>query len=184
MSIRQLLGSGDTSSLPLSYLVEALSAHDAQLLDELQLLIERKRRELKAERKTAGPEDARTQSEGAAVNVCPARNRRLAHILRFDLLFLVAGGRGGVWRSLKWRRVREQTVADLLFALRVVPLLASIVVTPLLLCHHFRFWSLARLTKAWEHCRLPWVCRAITRLWCFRGIAAQSEDISNRGSMA
>jgi len=46
--IRQLLGSGDTSSLPLSYLVEALSAHDAQLLDELQLLIEQKRRELNA----------------------------------------------------------------------------------------------------------------------------------------
>jgi predicted transcriptional regulator len=46
--IRQLLGSGDASPLPLSYLVEALSAHDAQLLDELQLLIERKRRELKA----------------------------------------------------------------------------------------------------------------------------------------
>ncbi len=46
-SIRQLLGSGDASSLPLSYLVEALSTHDAQLLDELQLLVERKRRELK-----------------------------------------------------------------------------------------------------------------------------------------
>lgn len=45
--IRQLLGSNDTSALPLSYLVEALSAHDAQLLDELQLLIERKRKELK-----------------------------------------------------------------------------------------------------------------------------------------
>lgn len=45
--IRQLLGSGDTSSLPLSYLVEALSEHDAQLLDELQLLVERKRRELR-----------------------------------------------------------------------------------------------------------------------------------------
>jgi predicted transcriptional regulator len=45
--IRQLLGSGDASSLPLSYLVEALSAHDAQLLDELQVLVERKRRELK-----------------------------------------------------------------------------------------------------------------------------------------
>ncbi|HVM91290.1 MAG TPA: BlaI/MecI/CopY family transcriptional regulator [Terriglobales bacterium] len=45
--IRQLLGSNDTSALPLSYLVEALSAHDAQLLDELQALIERKRRELK-----------------------------------------------------------------------------------------------------------------------------------------
>jgi hypothetical protein len=27
--------------------VEALSAHDAQLLDELQLLVERKRRELR-----------------------------------------------------------------------------------------------------------------------------------------
>jgi predicted transcriptional regulator len=46
--IRQLLNSGEASSLPLSYLVEALSAHDAQLLDELQLLIERKRRELRA----------------------------------------------------------------------------------------------------------------------------------------
>ena len=45
--IRQLLGSGDTSSLPLSYLVEAISAQDAQLLDELQFLVERKRRELK-----------------------------------------------------------------------------------------------------------------------------------------
>ncbi len=33
------------------------------------------------------------------------------------------------WRSLKWRRAAEQTVADLLFALRVVPLLASIVIT-------------------------------------------------------
>ena len=31
--IQQLLGSGDAASLPLSYLVEALSARDAQLLD-------------------------------------------------------------------------------------------------------------------------------------------------------
>jgi len=46
-SIRQLLGNGEASSLPLSYLVEALSSHDAQLLDELQLLVEQKRRELK-----------------------------------------------------------------------------------------------------------------------------------------
>jgi BlaI family transcriptional regulator, penicillinase repressor len=46
-SIRQLLGSDHASSLPLSYLVEALSAHDAQLLDELQILVERKRRQLK-----------------------------------------------------------------------------------------------------------------------------------------
>jgi predicted transcriptional regulator len=48
-SIQQLLGSGDASVLPLSYLVEALSSHDEQLLDELQLLVERKRRELNSE---------------------------------------------------------------------------------------------------------------------------------------
>jgi predicted transcriptional regulator len=45
-SILQLLRSGAPSPLPLSYLVEALSAHDEQLLDELQFLVERKRREL------------------------------------------------------------------------------------------------------------------------------------------
>ena len=44
--IRQLLGSGAPTALPLSYLVEAVSEHDAQLLDELQLLVETKRREL------------------------------------------------------------------------------------------------------------------------------------------
>lgn len=44
--IRQLLGSADSSSLPLSYLVEAVSEHDEELLDELQALVERKRREL------------------------------------------------------------------------------------------------------------------------------------------
>ncbi|SRR6266849_1754608 len=45
--IQQLLGSEAASSLPLSYLVEALSERDAQLLDELQQLIERKRRTLR-----------------------------------------------------------------------------------------------------------------------------------------
>lgn len=44
--IRQLLGS-DSSALPLSYLVEAVSEHDAELLDELQQLVERKRRDLR-----------------------------------------------------------------------------------------------------------------------------------------
>jgi predicted transcriptional regulator len=42
--IRQFLGS---SALPLSYLVEAVSEHDAELLDELQQLVERKRRDLR-----------------------------------------------------------------------------------------------------------------------------------------
>ena len=44
-AIRQLLQSS-ASSLPLSYLVEAVSEHDVQLLDELQDLVEQKRREL------------------------------------------------------------------------------------------------------------------------------------------
>lgn len=49
--IRQLLSSGPASSLPLSYLVEALGEQDAQLLDELQLIVERKRRELRSAEK-------------------------------------------------------------------------------------------------------------------------------------
>jgi len=43
-TIRQLLGSG--AALPLSYLVEAVSEHDASLLDDLQRLLDEKRREL------------------------------------------------------------------------------------------------------------------------------------------
>jgi predicted transcriptional regulator len=46
-AIRQLLESGGIASLPLSYLVEAVSEHDARLLDELQLMVEQKRRELR-----------------------------------------------------------------------------------------------------------------------------------------
>lgn len=59
--IRSLLQSSGTSSLPLSYLVEAVSAHDAELLDELQVLIERKRRELKSksESRQGGGEEQR-----------------------------------------------------------------------------------------------------------------------------
>lgn len=60
-SIRQLLGSGGASSLPLSYLVEALSTHDAQLLDELQLLVERKRRELQSRELKGRESKAREQ---------------------------------------------------------------------------------------------------------------------------
>jgi predicted transcriptional regulator len=46
-AIRQLLQSANTASLPLSYLVEAVSEHDVHLLDELQRVVERKRRELR-----------------------------------------------------------------------------------------------------------------------------------------
>ncbi len=56
-NIQQLLGSGDASSLPLSYLVEALGSHDAQLLDELQLLVERKRREIQSQKAQGGAQN-------------------------------------------------------------------------------------------------------------------------------
>jgi predicted transcriptional regulator len=46
-AILQLLGSGMATSLPLSYLVEILTERDTQLLDDLQQLVERKRRELR-----------------------------------------------------------------------------------------------------------------------------------------
>lgn len=48
-TIRQLLGSGAPAALPLSYLVEAVSEHDARLLDDLQRLLDQKRRELRSE---------------------------------------------------------------------------------------------------------------------------------------
>ena len=46
-TVRQLLESSPSSTLPLSYLVEAVSEHDVRLLDELQQLLDEKRRELK-----------------------------------------------------------------------------------------------------------------------------------------
>jgi len=46
-----LLESGVPSSLPLSHVVDALSIHDARLLDELQLLVDRKYRELHDQKK-------------------------------------------------------------------------------------------------------------------------------------
>jgi BlaI family transcriptional regulator, penicillinase repressor len=48
---RQLLGSGETYSVAFSHLIETLSAQDAQLLDDLQLVVERKRREMEDQRR-------------------------------------------------------------------------------------------------------------------------------------
>ncbi|MFZ0540516.1 MAG: BlaI/MecI/CopY family transcriptional regulator [Candidatus Sulfotelmatobacter sp.] len=45
-AFRQLLDAAPASSLPLSFLVEILGERDAQLLNDLQKLVERKRREL------------------------------------------------------------------------------------------------------------------------------------------
>ncbi len=47
-AFRQLLDASPAGSLPLSYLVEILSEHDAQLLDDLRQLVETKRRELRS----------------------------------------------------------------------------------------------------------------------------------------
>jgi predicted transcriptional regulator len=44
---RELLDASPESSLPLSYLVEILTERDAQLLDDLQKLVETKRRALR-----------------------------------------------------------------------------------------------------------------------------------------
>ena len=50
-AIQQLLDANAASSLTLSYLVEALTERDSQLLDELQALVERKREELRKKEK-------------------------------------------------------------------------------------------------------------------------------------
>jgi predicted transcriptional regulator len=51
--IKQFLGSSEMTALPLSYLVEAIGTHDAQLLDELQTLVERKRQEIRSRKNGA-----------------------------------------------------------------------------------------------------------------------------------
>jgi predicted transcriptional regulator len=47
-AFRQMLDASPASLLPLSYLVEIVSEHDAQLLDDLSRLVENKRRELRS----------------------------------------------------------------------------------------------------------------------------------------
>jgi predicted transcriptional regulator len=46
-AFRQMLDASRASSLPLSYLVEIVSEHDAHLLDDLSRLVESKRRKLR-----------------------------------------------------------------------------------------------------------------------------------------
>ena len=48
-TVRNLLGLNTNASLPLSYLVEAISNHDVRLLDDLQCLLDEKRRELRGQ---------------------------------------------------------------------------------------------------------------------------------------
>jgi predicted transcriptional regulator len=55
-TIHQLLGSGAAPSLPLSYLVEAVTEHDASLLDDLQRALDHKREELRLKKTIAEKE--------------------------------------------------------------------------------------------------------------------------------
>ena len=48
-AISQLLDSSSANTLPLSYLVEAVSEHDTQLLEELEKLVQEKRLQLQRE---------------------------------------------------------------------------------------------------------------------------------------
>ena len=61
-ALLQLLDASPASSLPLSYLVELLGDRDAQLLDDLQELVERKRREL-GQRELGHKEVAKRETE-------------------------------------------------------------------------------------------------------------------------
>jgi predicted transcriptional regulator len=45
-AFRQLMDASPAASLPLSYLVEILTEHDAQLLDDLRQVVEAKRRQM------------------------------------------------------------------------------------------------------------------------------------------
>jgi predicted transcriptional regulator len=56
-AFRELLDANPASSLPLSFLVEMLGERDAQLLDDLRILVERKRRELAAQER--GPKETK-----------------------------------------------------------------------------------------------------------------------------
>jgi len=51
-TIRKFLDSEKTATLPLSYLVEAIGEHDSHLLDQLQELLDQKRRQLKREERS------------------------------------------------------------------------------------------------------------------------------------
>jgi predicted transcriptional regulator len=63
-AFRQMLDADPASTLPLSYLVEILGERDAQLLDDLRTLVERKRRELnQREAGTNGAKSGRKETE-------------------------------------------------------------------------------------------------------------------------
>jgi len=61
-AFRELLDASPASALPLSFLVEILGERDAQLLDDLRELVERKRRAL-GQRESGQPKTGRKEKE-------------------------------------------------------------------------------------------------------------------------
>jgi BlaI family transcriptional regulator, penicillinase repressor len=61
-ALRQMLDASPAASLPLSYLVEILTERDSQLLNQLQQLVENKRRALRA----TDPHNSAPNSKGKA----------------------------------------------------------------------------------------------------------------------
>ncbi len=63
-AFRQLMETSPASSLPLSYLVEIVTEHDAQLLDDLGEVVEAKRRELRNEARCSPAADGQSNPKG------------------------------------------------------------------------------------------------------------------------
>src|SRR3954468_11154251 len=63
-AFRRLLDASPAALLPLSYLVDIVTQHDAQLLDDLRELVEAKRRELRHGRAPASKNPKQTEDEG------------------------------------------------------------------------------------------------------------------------
>jgi predicted transcriptional regulator len=67
-AFRQWLDASPASSLPLSYLVEIVTEHDARLLDDLREAVEAKRRELRRNRTSERTGDSGSSMNGSANN--------------------------------------------------------------------------------------------------------------------
>lgn len=67
-AFRQLLDASPAPALPLSYLVEIVTEHDAHLLDDLRRLVESKRRELRSESRNPASRNSDFRNPGSASN--------------------------------------------------------------------------------------------------------------------
>ncbi len=140
----------------------------------LQLLVERKRRELQTARNRVG---RRTLKRRSNADVCPARNRRLAYFLRSALLsdYRRSWQWHGAW--LKLLHATERSAAALLFALRVLPLAASVVITFVFVVPSFQLLEPRSIDEGMGAIPLALgICAFVLIVCgCLRVIAAQSK---------